>query len=61
MRPESFEFFKTLIEAPSPSGYEQPAATVLRDYLTPIADEVATDVMGSVHALLKGAADGPSV
>jgi endoglucanase len=61
MRPESFEFFKTLIEAPSPSGYEQPAAKVFRDYVTPIADEVATDVMGSVHALLKGKKNGPSV
>lgn len=61
MRPESFEFFKTLIEAPSPSGYEQPAAKVFREYVTPIADEVTTDVMGSVHALLKGKKNGPSV
>jgi endoglucanase len=61
MRPESFEFFKTLVEAPSPSGYEQPAAKVYREYVTPIADDVTTDVMGSVHALLKGTADGPSV
>lgn len=61
MRPESFDFFKTLIESPSPSGYEQPAAAVFRDYMTPIADEVTTDVMGSVHALLKGTGSGPSV
>lgn len=61
MRSESFDFFKTLIEAPSPSGYEQPAAKVFRDYVTPIADDVTTDVMGSVHALLKGKKDGPSV
>jgi len=61
MRSESFEFFKTLIESPSPSGYEQPAAKVFRDYVTPLADEVTTDVMGSVHALLKGTGDGPSV
>jgi len=61
MRPESYKFFKTLIEAPSPSGYEQPAAKVLREFLEPIADEVTTDVMGSVHAVLKGTGDGPSV
>ncbi|MHB8762629.1 MAG: M42 family metallopeptidase [Coriobacteriia bacterium] len=61
MRAESFDFFKTLIEAPSPSGYEQPAAKVFREYMQPIADEVTTDVMGSVHALLKGTAGGPSV
>lgn len=61
MRAESFKFLKTLVEAPSPSGYEQPAAKVFREYVTPIADEVSTDVMGSVHAVLKGTADGPSV
>jgi len=54
MRAESLSFFKSLVEAPSPSGYEQPAARVLREYLEPIADEVSTNVMGSVHGLLRG-------
>ncbi len=54
MRPESLEFFKKLVEAPSPSGYEQPAARVMREQLEPIADEVTTNVIGSVHALLRG-------
>ena len=61
MRKASFDFLSTLIEAPSPSGYEQPAARVFRDYVAPLADEVSTDVMGSVHAVLKGKAGGPSV
>lgn len=61
MRSESFEFLRTLVEAPSPSGYEQPAAKVFREYITPYADTVETNVMGSVHATLKGTADGPSV
>jgi len=61
MRSESFDFLKDLVEAPSPSGYEQPAAAVFREYVTPLADAVSTDVMGSVHAVLKGTADGPSV
>lgn len=61
MRSESLEFLKSLVEAPSPSGYEQPAAAVYREYVTPLADEVETNVMGSVHALLRGAADGPTV
>jgi len=61
MRAESFDFLKTLVEAPSPSGYEQPAAKVFREYVTPIADSVETNVMGSVHAVLKGTAGGPSV
>ncbi|MFU8891013.1 MAG: M42 family metallopeptidase [Anaerosomatales bacterium] len=54
MRSESLAFFKALVEAPSPSGYEQPAARVMREYLEPLADEVVTNVMGSVHALLRG-------
>ncbi|PKQ20946.1 MAG: hydrolase [Actinobacteria bacterium HGW-Actinobacteria-6] len=61
MRAESFDFLNALVEAPSPSGYEQPAAKVFREYVTPIADSVETNVMGSVHALLKGTAGGPSV
>jgi len=61
MRAESFKFLRELVEAPSPSGYEQPAAAVFREYVTPIADEVSTDVMGSVHAVLEGKKDGPSV
>ncbi|MBS3957657.1 MAG: M42 family metallopeptidase [Clostridiales bacterium] len=54
MRPESLAFFKQLVEAPSPSGYEQPAARVFREYVSEFADEVTTNVMGSVHALLRG-------
>ncbi len=61
MRSESLAFLKSLVEAPSPSGYEQPAAEVFRTYVAPIADEVSTDVMGSVHATLRGSAGKPSV
>jgi endoglucanase len=61
MRAETYGFLQRLVEAPSPSGYEQPAAAVFREYMTPIADEVSTDVMGSVHAVLKGKKGGPSV
>jgi putative aminopeptidase FrvX len=56
MRSESLEFLRTLVEAPSPSGYEQPAARVFREYVTPFADEVETNVMGSIHAVLRGSA-----
>jgi putative aminopeptidase FrvX len=61
MRSESFDFLSALVEAPSPSGYEQPAARVFRDYVAPFADEVETNVMGSVHALVRGTKKGPSV
>ena len=55
------EFFKAIVEVPSPSGYEQPAASLMREYVAPWADAVETNVMGSVHALVKGTAEGPSV
>jgi endoglucanase len=45
-------FLKALLEAPSPSGYEQPAMRVVRDYVSPFADEVKTDVHGNVIAAL---------
>lgn len=61
MRPTDLKFLKDLTEAPSPSGFEQPAARVFREFTEKYADSVETNVMGSVHALLKGSADGPSV
>lgn len=52
MRKESLEFLKALLEAPSPSGYEQPAMKVVREYVSPFADEVRTDVHGNLIAAL---------
>jgi len=52
MRKESLAFLQDLVDAPSPSGFEQPAQAVVRDYLAPYADEVRTDVMGNVIASL---------
>ncbi|NJD91614.1 MAG: M42 family metallopeptidase, partial [Geobacter sp.] len=48
MRKESLEFFEKLLDAPSPSGYEQPAQRVFRSYVTSFS-EVTTDVMGNVY------------
>lgn len=53
MRQESYSFLAKLIETPSPSGYEQPAAKVFRQYCKKFADKVTTDVMGSTTAVLK--------
>jgi putative aminopeptidase FrvX len=52
MRQASLDFLKHLIDAPSPSGYEQPAARVYRSYTEPLADTVSTDVHGNVTAVL---------
>ena len=54
MRKESLKFLENLLDAPSPSGYEQPAQRVFRDYVAPWCDEVSTDVMGNVFARVAG-------
>ncbi len=62
MHKNDLAFLKSLVEAPSPSGFEQPAAAVFRARLAPVADALETNVMGSVHATLKGTqVDGVSV
>ncbi|MBA7604384.1 putative aminopeptidase YsdC [subsurface metagenome] len=48
------EFFNALVMAPSPSGFEQPAQEVYRNFVKDYADEVRTDVHGNVIALKKG-------
>jgi len=48
------KFFKDLVMAPSPSGFEQPAQEVYRNFVREYADEVTTDVHGNVIALKKG-------
>ena len=50
MREESFEFLKRIVDTPGPSGYEQQVQKVYREAVRPYADEVRTDVMGSVIA-----------
>jgi len=54
MRKESLKFLEKLLDAPSPSGYEQPAQRVFREYVAPYCDEVTTDVMGNVFARVAG-------
>jgi endoglucanase len=52
MQKEQEKFLNDLIETPSPSGYESPAAKVYRDYIKKYSDEVITDVMGNTTAVL---------
>jgi endoglucanase len=61
MQKKDLEFLSSLVEAPSPSGFEQPAAQVFRERMAGVADDIETNVMGSVHALLKGTKSGVSV
>jgi len=48
------KFFKDLVLAPSPSGFEQPAQEVYRNFVKDYADDIKTDVHGNVIALKKG-------
>jgi endoglucanase len=52
MRKESLDFLRELIEAPSPSGFEQPAARVVRKWMKGVADEIRTDVHGNTICVL---------
>src|SRR5258708_39174836 len=57
MRAESLEFFKAIVNVPSPSGYEEKAAEIYRQYVKGFADEVKTDVHGNVAAILNPKAE----
>ena len=51
MRKKSLEFLKTMIAAPSPSGFEQPAMKVWRQYTSQFADKVWWDRHGNSFAV----------
>lgn len=52
MRPESLDFFRSIVNCPSPSGYEERAAEIFRAYTGAFAHKVTTDVHGNVAAVL---------
>ncbi|GMV64901.1 MAG: endoglucanase [Candidatus Hinthialibacteria bacterium] len=52
MDKKQIEFFKSLLSAHSPSGYEQDVRKVWREHVCDAADEVLTDVMGNCIAIL---------
>jgi len=56
MNKKVFSFLKKLVDSPSPSGFEQPAQRVWRDYVGPHVDEIQTDVMGNSWGVLNGSA-----
>ena len=62
MTDQEFALLQEFVEAPSPSGFEQPAQRIWRRVLQPVADEVRGDVMGNAIARIAGsAADAPRV
>ncbi len=51
MRAESLDFFKAIVNVPSPSGYEERAAEIFRSYTSEFADAQHTDVHGNAWAV----------
>ena len=56
MADETVQVLQELIDAPSPSGFEQPAQAVYRRAVEPYADQVQTDVLGNAYAIVNPAA-----
>lgn len=52
MRKESYEFLKSILETPSPSGFEQPVQRLVRERMKRYADELETDVHGNLTVAL---------
>jgi endoglucanase len=52
MQSDPLQFLKHLVEAASPSGYEDSVATIYSEYVSSFADNVSRDVTGNVIAVL---------
>src|SRR5665213_2471784 len=52
MSNDSYELLERLIDAPSPSGYEQPASAVFREACERFSERVTTDILGNTYAIL---------
>jgi endoglucanase len=51
---DHLDFLAALTQAPSPSGYEQPAAKLFAERVRQSADFTDTDALGSVYGVLDG-------
>lgn len=58
MAKKDINFLQQLVQTPSVTGTEVAVASLVRERLEQVADEIETDVMGSVHARVHGQAHG---
>mgnify|MGYP001172899963 CR=1 FL=1 len=58
MNDQHFDLLKELVEAPSPSGFEQPVQRIMRREFGQVADNVQTDIMGNVISRIDAAQAG---
>ncbi len=61
MKKKQVKRLRKIVETPSPTGAETALADLVRKRLAPFADEITTDTMGSVHAVLRGLEHGEAV
>ena len=54
MQQDSYRFLERLMDAPSPSGFEEPAQAVVYDRMNRCCERVETDVHGNVIGVLNG-------
>ena len=52
MREQSLEFLRALVATPAPSGYESALGNLYRDYVKIYSDDVVTDTLGNVTAVV---------
>jgi len=57
MTDAEFDLLRSLLETPSPSGFEQPVQRIWRKFLAEVADEISGDVMGNAAALISGSGE----
>jgi endoglucanase len=58
---ETLQMFKELTETPGAPGHEHRVREVMQRWITPYADEVTTDHLGSLIAKRVGDANGPRI
>ena len=58
---ESMKLMKEMMEAFGPSGFEREVNKLFKKHMTPYADEVIQDKLGSVGFVAKGMSDRPRV
>jgi len=57
MNADSVKFLKSIVDAPSPSGFEQPVRRIVAQRMKKSCDEVRHDVMGNVIGVLNPGAE----
>jgi endoglucanase len=48
MDEKAHDFLRRILETPSPSGFERPVQSLVREYLAPHAEQITTDLHGNV-------------